>query len=123
MASGATFVARAFSGKPKELADLIVQGIDHKGFAIIDAYSPCPTFNKVNTFKYYRDQAVELPRDHDATDVMQGWAKAQSTDPVYLGILYRAEGESSFEEHITSAHSGTEADASGVIDSILERYS
>ena len=38
MASGATFVARAFSGKPKELADLIVQGIDHKGFAIIDAY-------------------------------------------------------------------------------------
>jgi len=33
MASGATFVARAFSGKPKELADLIVQGIDHKGFS------------------------------------------------------------------------------------------
>ena len=65
MASGATFVARAFSGKPKELADLIVQGIDHKGFAIIDAYSPCPTFNKVNTFKYYRDQAhgaAEGPR-------------------------------------------------------------
>ena len=62
MASGATFVARAFSGKPKELADLIVQGIDHKGFAIIDTYSPCPTFNKVNTFKYYRDQAMELPQ-------------------------------------------------------------
>ena len=123
MASGATFVARAFSGKPKELADLIVQGIDHKGFAIIDTYSPCPTFNKVNTFKYYRDQALELPKDHDPRDVMQGWARAQSIDPVYLGVLYRAEGESSFEDHIQSAHSGTEADAPEVIESILERYS
>ena len=104
MASGATFVARAFSGKPKELADLIVQGIDHKGFAIIDTYSPCPTFNKVNTFKYYRDQAIELPKDHNPTDVMQAWARAQSTDPVYLGVLYRSEGEASFEDHIVSAH-------------------
>jgi len=123
MASGATFVARAFSGKPKELADLIVQGIDHKGFAIIDAYSPCPTFNKVNTFKYYRDQAVELPKDHDASDVMQAWARAQSTDPVYLGVLYQSDGVDSFEDHIQSAHSGTEENAPRVIESILQRYS
>ena len=123
MASGATFVARAFSGKPKELADLIVQGIDHRGFAIIDTYSPCPTFNKVNTFKYYRDQAIDLPRDHDPSDVMQAWARAQSIDPVYLGILYRAEGEASFEEHIQSAITGSEDNANTVIDAILERYS
>jgi 2-oxoglutarate ferredoxin oxidoreductase subunit beta len=123
MASGATFVARAFSGKPKELADLIVQGIDHKGFAIIDTYSPCPTFNKVNTFKYYRDQAIELPKDHNPADVMQAWAKAQSTDPVYLGVLYRSEGEDSFEDHIASAISGDEGQAPEVIESILARYS
>jgi 2-oxoglutarate/2-oxoacid ferredoxin oxidoreductase subunit beta len=123
MASGATFVARAFSGKPKELADLIVQGVDHRGFAIIDAYSPCPTFNKVNTFKYYRDEAVELPKDHDASNVMQAWARAQSTDPVYLGVLYRSEGEASFEEHIAAAHTGSEADVPRVIDSILDSYS
>jgi hypothetical protein len=54
---------------------------------------------------------------------MQAWARAQSTDPVFLGVLYRAEGESSFEDHIGSAHSGTEADAPEVIESILERYS
>ena len=102
---------------------MIVQGINHKGFAVIDTYSPCPTFNKVNTFKYYRDQAVELPRDHNATDVQQAWARAASEDPVYLGILYRAEGEASFEDHITSAHTGTETAAPEVIDSILARYS
>src|SRR5438105_12000766 len=123
MASGATFVARGFSGKPKELADLIVQGIDHKGFAIIDTYSPCPTFNKVNTFKYYRDQAVDLPSDHNPNDVMQDWSRAQSMDPVYLCVLYQAVGEISFEDHIQASHSGTEADAPQVIENILERYS
>ena len=54
---------------------------------------------------------------------MQAWARAQSTDPVYPGVLYRAEGEASFEDHIKSSHSGTEEDAPAVINSILERYS
>ena len=66
---------------------------------------------------------MELPKDHDPTDVMQAWAKAQSTDPVYLGVLYRAEGEASFEDHIVAAQSGSDADAPQVIESILERYS
>jgi 2-oxoglutarate/2-oxoacid ferredoxin oxidoreductase subunit beta len=123
LASGATFVARAFSGKPKELADMIVQGIDHRGFAVIDTYSPCPTFNKVNTFKYYRDEAQELPKDHDPADLDQAWARAASTDPLYLGTLYRSEGESSFEEHIQAAITGGEADLPQVIDAILQRYS
>ncbi|GAC1324510.1 MAG: 2-oxoacid:ferredoxin oxidoreductase subunit beta [Chloroflexota bacterium] len=123
IASGATFVGRAFSGKPKELADMIVQGIDHKGFAVIDAYSPCPTFNKVNTFKFYRDESAELPAGHDPANVTQAWTAAQSTDPVYLGVLYRSETEQSFEHHILAAHSGTEADAPRVVESILQRYS
>jgi 2-oxoglutarate ferredoxin oxidoreductase subunit beta len=123
LASGATFVARAFSGKPKELADLIVQGIEHKGFAIIDAYSPCPTFNKVNTFKFCRDQAVELPKDHDPSDPQQAWARAASVDPVYLGLLFRSESEGSFEDHIRAAQVGDESQAGQVIESIFQRYS
>lgn len=123
IASGATFVGRAFSGKPKELADMIVQGIDHKGFAVIDTYSPCPTFNKVNTFKYYRDESAELPSDYDASNVTQAWTAAQSTDPVYLGVLYRSQAEQSFEHHILAARSGSEADAPKVVESIFQRYS
>jgi 2-oxoglutarate ferredoxin oxidoreductase subunit beta len=123
LASGATFVARAFSGKPKELADLIVQGMEHRGFAVIDTYSPCPTFNKVNTFKFYRDQAQDLPKDHDASDVQQAWARAASEDPVYLGVLYRSENEASFEEHIQAAQTGDESHADEVIAAVLDRYS
>jgi 2-oxoglutarate ferredoxin oxidoreductase subunit beta len=123
LASGATFVGRAFSGKPKELADMIVQGIDHRGFAVIDTYSPCPTFNKVNTFKYYRDEAQELPKDHDPGDLDQAWARAASVDPLYLGTLYRSEAEASFEEHIQAAISGSESDVPAVVESVLQRYS
>jgi 2-oxoglutarate ferredoxin oxidoreductase subunit beta len=123
LASGATFVARAFSGKPKELADLIVQGMNHRGFALIDTYSPCPTFNKVNTFKYYRDEATDLPKDHDPSDPSQAWMRAASVDPLYLGLLYRSEDEASFEEHISAAQVGAEADTPKVLESILKRFS
>ena len=121
VAGGATFVARAFSGKPKDLADLIVQGIDHTGFAVIDCYSPCPTFNKVNTFKAYRDEVAELPAAHDPTDLQQAVMAASSEDPLYLGVLYRQEGES-FEDHIRASQIGTEANAPKVLADILARY-
>jgi 2-oxoglutarate ferredoxin oxidoreductase subunit beta len=121
VAGGATFVARAFSGRPKELAELIVQGIDHNGFAVIDTYSPCPTFNKVNTFKSYRDEVADLPADHDPTDLQQAIAAATSTDPLYLGVLYRQDGES-FEDHIRASQVGGEENASNVLDDIFKRY-
>lgn len=123
LASGATFVGRAFSGKPKELADLIVKGMDHRGFALIDAYSPCPTFNKVNTFKAYREEAGDLPADHDSSSMEQAWERAGSTDPLYLGVLYQSEAEASFEENIAATKKGTEQDASKVIAGILDSLS
>jgi 2-oxoglutarate/2-oxoacid ferredoxin oxidoreductase subunit beta len=121
VAGGATFVARAFSGKPKELADLIVQGIDHNGFAVIDTYSPCPTFNKVNTFKAYRDQVADLPEDHDPSDLHKAIAAATSEDPLYLGVIYRREDES-FEDHIRAGQSGGEENAPKVLADLFEKY-
>jgi 2-oxoglutarate ferredoxin oxidoreductase subunit beta len=122
LASGATFVARAFSGRPKELAEMIVRGIDHNGFAIIDCYSPCPTFNKVNTFKAYREETADLPPDYDPTDRVKALEYAALEDPLYLGVLYQQEGDS-FEDHIRAQHTGGEADAPEVIESVLQRLS
>jgi 2-oxoglutarate ferredoxin oxidoreductase subunit beta len=122
IASGATFVARGFSGKPKELADLIVQGISHNGFAVIDTFSPCPTFNKVNTFKSYRDEVAELPTDYDPSDMHRAIEAASSSDPMYLGLLYREEG-ASFEDHLAAAKTGTEADAPKVMENLFKLYS
>lgn len=123
LASGATFVARAFSGKPKELADLIVQGMNHNGFALIDAYSPCPTFNKVNTFKFYRDEAKDLPSTHDASDLQAAWAAAGSTDPIFLGKLYQSERESSFEQNLALSRSVPPRDPRQLLESAFQRFS
>src|SRR6059036_1175814 len=41
LVSGATYVARGFSGEAKHLADLIADGIAHKGFSLVDVFSPC----------------------------------------------------------------------------------
>ena len=121
--AGATFVARAFSGKPKELADLIVQGIDHKGFSVIDVYSPCPTFNKVNTFKSYREETSPIPADHDPSDKFKAMGAAMSEEPLYTGVIYRDETVVSYEDAIGKQHVGGEENRRKVIDGMLARYS
>lgn len=87
---GATFVAKAFSGNPKELANIFAQAIQHKGFSFIDVISPCPTFNKKDTFKAYKDVLEPLPENHDVTD------KAKALDIAFndggkliTGIYYK----------------------------------
>src|SRR3990172_2095334 len=53
IASGATFVARAYSFYIKHLKDLLVKGIQHRGYAFIDVLQPCPTYNNLNTKDWY----------------------------------------------------------------------
>ncbi len=121
--AGATFVARAFSGRPKEVADLIVKGIDHAGFSMIDVFSPCPTFNKVNTFKSYREEIAEVPKNHDPANKVAALALADSQDPYYSGLLYREEGVATYTDAIRTQHVGDESNRRAVIDRMLSRYS
>jgi 2-oxoglutarate ferredoxin oxidoreductase subunit beta len=122
LACGATFVARAFSGKPKEIAELIVQGIQHTGFAFVNVYSPCPTFNKVNTFQFYREEIATVPAEHDVTDLLAAMKLADQADPLYTGLLYRVEG-ASFEEHVMQQMKGDEANAPKLIERLFARFS
>lgn len=91
---GATFVAQAYSSKPKVLQDLIVRAVQHKGFAYINVISPCPTFNNVNTFESYKEKIDEVPADHDVTDLAAALKIARETKEagrVIQGLLYQVE--------------------------------
>jgi 2-oxoglutarate ferredoxin oxidoreductase subunit beta len=70
LAAGATFVARGFSGEAKHLTELIKQGIEHKGFSFVDAFSPCVTYNHDNTYQWFRPRVKKLEDDsaYDPTD-------------------------------------------------------
>lgn len=122
MACGASFVARGFSGQPKDLAQLMLAGIEHSGLAIIDVYSPCPTFNKINTFKSYREEVAPLPADHDRGNYEQGLHIAASTEPRYLGVLYQREGPS-YDQMLEERKSGTPDDLPRLMESLFDRFS
>jgi len=68
VAMDAGFVARGFSGMPDHLADLIRQGITHRGFSLVDVLQPCVSFNRVNTFAWYRERCYHVPKEHNPTD-------------------------------------------------------
>ena len=78
LAAGATFVARGFSGDQKHLTDLIKRGIEHKGFSLLDVFSPCVTYNHDNTYQWYRPRVKKLEDDsnYDATDWMAAMDKS-----------------------------------------------
>jgi 2-oxoglutarate ferredoxin oxidoreductase subunit beta len=100
IASGATFVARTFTGDREQLVSLLKEAINHKGYAIIDILQPCVTFNKVNTFKWYKDRAYKLDESYDAADKGKAFEKALQfgDDGIPTGILYREVGKPVFED-------------------------
>lgn len=84
-----SFVARGFSYRPNQLADIIAAGISHKGFALIDTFSPCPTFNQDQTDDYYKDHTYDISEDHDPTDRVKAFALALETENYPVGVIYR----------------------------------
>ena len=70
LAAGCTFVARGFSGEQKHLTELIKLGIQHKGFSLLDVFSPCVTYNHDNTYPWFRPRVKKLEDDssYDSSD-------------------------------------------------------
>jgi 2-oxoglutarate ferredoxin oxidoreductase subunit beta len=88
----AGFAARAFVGMEEHLVETLVQAIDHPGFSLVDVLQPCVSFNRVNTFKWYKDRCKPLPSDYDPTN----WQRAMSLseawgDEIPVGVIYRNE--------------------------------
>src|SRR5438045_2396259 len=57
---GATYVARGFSGQQKQLVALIKGAIEHRGFAFVDVFSPCVTYNHDNTHEFFKQRTRKL---------------------------------------------------------------
>jgi 2-oxoglutarate ferredoxin oxidoreductase subunit beta len=93
LAAGASFVARGFSGDPNHLAELVKRAVRHPGFALVDVFSPCVTYNKVNTFPFYKQRTYKLDeKEHDATDLAAALARAAEWgEKIPIGVLYAVE--------------------------------
>ena len=88
--NGATFVARGFSGDIKQLTDLMKKAIIHKGFSLVDIFSPCVTFNLDNTNAFFKERIKKLEdEDHDTSDWKAACEKAMLWgDEIYTGLFF-----------------------------------
>lgn len=90
VAMGAGFVARSFAGIEEHLVGVLVKAIEYKGFSLVDVLQPCISFNRVNTFKWYKDRCKPLPSPYDPTNWEEAMRIArQWGDEIPVGIIYR----------------------------------
>jgi 2-oxoglutarate ferredoxin oxidoreductase subunit beta len=93
LASGATYVARGFSGEQKHLTKLVAGAIAHRGFSLVDVFSPCVTFNTVNTYPWFKERVYKLEDEsYDSTSLMAAMEKAlEFGSRIPIGLLYQTE--------------------------------
>ncbi len=120
IAYGATFVARGYSGKPRELADIITRAIEHKGFAFVDIISPCITF--YNTYKVIPPTLTEVPKDHDVTDQAKAFALALETKHMSLGVFYQV-SRPTFEDGVAQVIHQAQAASPPRLEQIFAEFS
>lgn len=121
----AGFVARGFSGMPELLVQLIRQGMNHEGLALIDVLQPCVSFNKINTFAWYKSRCYQLPEDYDPYNQEAAFVKAgEWGDRIPVGIIYKND-RPSFDSYFPINKDGPlgyeEVDKSALKD-IIDNY-
>lgn len=122
VAMKASFVARSFSGLHEHLVATIQAAIRHPGFALVDVLQPCVSFNKVNTFAWYKERAKPLPESYDPTD----WNTAMHTaatfgETIPLGVIYKNDRPSLNAHYPAKPLPGRSVDF-GVLKSIMKKY-
>jgi 2-oxoglutarate ferredoxin oxidoreductase subunit beta len=98
---GATYVARGFSGKQKHLVELLKGAIQHKGFAFVDVFSPCVTYNKDNTYQFFNPRVKILEEQgHDPSDFPKAMEKGYQwgDDGIPIGVFWKRTDLPSLEE-------------------------
>ncbi len=100
IAGGATYVARGFTGQIRHLTELIKGGIQHKGFALIDTFSPCVTFNKDNTHEFFKQRTRKLEdQAHDPTDFLHAMEKGYEWgEEIPIGLFWKREDLPSLDQ-------------------------
>ncbi len=114
MTLGVSFVASSFSSKVKEMAELILQGMEHPGFAIVHVNSPCTTYN--NTYEILKGDpknnippvVYDIPASHDFSDHAAAMALVQA-DGIPLGLVYKEPNSLPLDERVAATTSKAKA--------------
>ncbi|WLD95228.1 2-oxoacid:ferredoxin oxidoreductase subunit beta [Alkalihalobacillus sp. AL-G] len=100
LTAGATFVAQSFSSDLKELTSLIEQGINHEGFSLINVFSPCVTYNKINTYDWFKENLVSLSDidGYDPHNRMIAMQTLMENEGLVKGLIYQNTEKKSYQD-------------------------
>ncbi len=100
LAQNCGFIAQGFSGNIKQLTSLIERAIKHKGFSLVNVFSPCVTFNKTQTYDFYKSNLVNLDEEpeYDPHDRVQALTKVAQANNLVIGLVYEDVERPSYEE-------------------------
>lgn len=96
-----SFVARGFAGDMDHLKGLIKEAINHKGFSLVDILQPCVTFNRINTYEWYRQRVYHIEPEYNPEDRLKAFERAlEWGERIPIGVIYR-NNSPIFEERIS----------------------
>ncbi|QLK85906.1 2-oxoacid:ferredoxin oxidoreductase subunit beta [Staphylococcus sp. 17KM0847] len=129
LSSGATFVAQGFSSDIKALTKMIEDAINHDGFSFVNVFSPCVTYNKVNTYDWFKEHLTSLDdiEGYDRTDKQQAIQTVVSHNSLVKGIVYQDTETPSYESQIDTlgetplAHQNIQLDPSQ-FDALTQQF-
>ncbi|WP_028399059.1 2-oxoacid:ferredoxin oxidoreductase subunit beta [Ectobacillus panaciterrae] len=104
LTAGATFVAQSFSSDLKELTQLIEEGMRHKGFSLINVFSPCVTYNKVNTYDWFKENLKKLSEveGYNPSNRAMAMQTLMENNGLVTGLIYQNKQQPSYQELIKS---------------------
>jgi 2-oxoglutarate ferredoxin oxidoreductase subunit beta len=102
LAAGATFVAQGFSSWQPQLAELIQRAIRHPGFALVNVISPCVTYNKVNTYDWYKQVLTNLETepDYDPRDRVKAMQWLHEKEELVTGLIFEDPESVPYEDRV-----------------------
>ncbi|HCA7791506.1 TPA: 2-oxoacid:ferredoxin oxidoreductase subunit beta [Staphylococcus pseudintermedius] len=102
LSSGATFVAQGFSSDIKALTKIIEDAINHYGFSFVNVFSPCVTYNKINTYDWFKENltAIDDIENYDVSNKQAALQTVIEHDSLVKGIVYQDTTTPSYESQI-----------------------
>lgn len=100
IALDASFVARANIGDVDQTKEILKKAIMHEGYALVDVFHPCVSFNKVNNYKWFKENTYYLEDSHDPKNREQAFKRATEKEKLPLGIFYINKNKKSFEKSL-----------------------
>lgn len=105
LAAGATFVAQAYAIDSKTMIDVIERAVDHKGFSYVNIFTPCVTFNHLNTVQWYNEHLVKMEDvapDHDPFSKAAAYRLLGETNSLVTGVIYEEKDSVAFGDIVPS---------------------